>query len=516
VFINFIDPLIKGLSVWKIVYNEQNFPYLSARLGGLATVLGFFFLSSQEGYNLIRSGYYNHLGNKEMLIGNTLLGYEYYDQAAFLGVRTHYPNYKQGIRNLNVGNEYAAKNYFKTASYRFGSPYAYVNYGNLDKSLNPNKVQAQYEEALTRIQSDELRNNLGIIHFEKTNYAEALNHFASSESSNEWNKAPLINKWSVYQKTEQYAPEEVFKDYATNHYGVKANILSVYPFPDSLNFEFTNLNNAYVLHRRAYLLNSLYAFEHDSLERIVLEELENSTDADYNDRLRKGLAIHYYKKGEVNKAFKMLDYLQANSNRYYQGIYYDILGKLALDQEAYLLSLQFLDKAIALSHDSYLTKVEVLKAMDRMDELIKVLEIYIKKDPSRTQKANELIEKIPNYQPVAKSYPVIPLAQIDADSIYAIASKNAFNESLIEEAIKKFNEEGKDDLVYNLLVDAIEINPYSKTLLKAYIIAALEWNLIEYAENSLQQFKAIASESEFEMFLEVFNQKKYQQEQESW
>ena len=171
---NFLDPLIKGFQVYKIAYRERNFPYATARLGGFVVVLAFFFLSGQEAYNLLRSGYYSYLSVKEKNLGNPLLSKEYIINAEFLGFNAHFPNYSLAWEEWENGNEFRAKTNFFNATQRYPSPYAWVNYGNLESEDNPNKVQALYEESLRRMKSPEVTNNLGVLHLEKEEFTLKL------------------------------------------------------------------------------------------------------------------------------------------------------------------------------------------------------------------------------------------------------------------------------------------------------------------------------------------------------
>lgn len=517
--INFIDPLVKGLPVFRIAYKEQNFPYLSARLGGLAAVLGFYFLSSQEGYNLIRSGYYNYLGDKEQYLGNERLAQEYFENAAFLGTRTHYPNYQTGIKNRKKGNSYASKVAFENASMRFGSPYAIVNYGNLDKDLNPNKVQAKYEEALRTFSSGELRNNLGIVHLQKGNLDRALDEFRKADPEDRWNSAPLINKWNVYALTGAVDKVILRKDYQKVHYGLRANIIASSDTSHALSFEYDNLDQAYSLHQKAYLLNSVLFLNDDSIASKVTKHIDQSIDGDFNTRLRKGLALYHYRRGEVNQAFKMLNYLQANVNRFYKGEFYDIAGKFALDQQALRLSLDYFNKAIEYgSTSSRFSKIEALAALGDTMEIITTSSDILKVDAGLTNEVNIILEKLEHFSfPETKND--VPLSNdilnLSDDMLVQMAGKNAFDEQAVLAAIDELTSRGNDQ-GYNLLLQSIEINPYALELLKAYALYALDWNLIEYASSTLERIESIASPKEYELFLKIYNKKLEELEKSIW
>ncbi|WP_436515043.1 hypothetical protein [Ekhidna sp. To15] len=514
---NFIDPLIQGMQIHKIAFKERNFPYASARLGGFFAILAFYFLSDQEPFNLLKAGYYNYQAQVAETEGNVLLANEYTLEASNLGYNTHYANYKLGWRELKKGAEYPAKTYFFSAAQRYPSPYALINYGNLDLEINANKVQAIYEESFRGVVSGEVQNNLGLLHIQKGELEKSLTYFEEAKPLNDWNNAPLVNKWNVFKKMELIDSSSIELDYRNGNYGVKSNILTTQTPNTSLSFEYENISGAGYLHRQTYLLNSTYLFSHDSVESLTRKEIENSTDGSYNDRLRLALAIHLYRKGEVNEAFMMLDYLQANSHQYYKGQYYDALGKLAMDQEAYKLSLDFFDKALDLKYtQSLFSRLEVLARMDKKHTIPNELLQALKANPELTTTANNFLSKLERYNPPTPKSLQIPVLENLPDTVLvALGRMNAFHEAqvvAVVDELKKREASGG----YELLIDATEINPYSPVLLKKYIFLALEWNLVDYAEQTLEKLEGLISKEEFQSFNTRYQTYKEEQEEAAW
>lgn len=513
---NFIDPLIKGLEVHKIVYRERNFPYITARIGGIVCTCGFYFLSGQEAYNLLRSGYYSYLSAKENNSGNTMLGEQYLQHASFLGYNTHYSNYNQGWLEWNKGNEFRSQTHFFKAAQRFPSPYTFVNYGNIDSELNPNKIQAIYEEALRKINSPEMENNLGIIRLDKGEVEAALGYFEGLEATNEWNQAPVINKWNVYKKMEAYDSAALLADYSKGNFGVKANILTTIDNPDPLDFNYESLANSATLHRHAYLLNSSYLFTHDSISPLLGRAADKIIEANPSNRLAKARALHCYAKGEVNLAFTILNELGANAHQYYKGEYFDALGKLALEQGAYQLSIEFFDQALEVKHEaSRLSRLEPLVALGRMNEFTNELLKIIKKDPGLTNYANELLDKAQTYTASSPNYNPAILESLSDEGLLIVGRRNAFNESLILEVVDELEQRGASG-GYEMMVEAIEINPYAAPLLARYSFMALDWNLIEYADQAVERLKPLLSGSDFEEFLAEYEKRKEENAKEEW
>lgn len=513
---NFIDPLIQGLEIYKIAFRERNFPYVSAKLGGFATILGFFFLSGQEAYSLLRSGHYNALADTEISMDNTLLANEYYRQAAFLGYNNHYSNYTLGWARLENGKEFQAKGLFERAAKRYPSAFALINYGNLDMELNPDKVQANLAHYLSKSESGEIKNNLGVLQMQKGDLNQSLMYFEEAESSKTWNQAPLLNKWNVFKLMGIIDTTRFVSDFQNGNYGVKANVLTTVSNADQLQYEYSDLEKSYPLHRQAYILNATYLFSHDSIESLINSEIENSIDANLNDRLRKALAIHFYTKGDVNKAFKMLDYLQSNTYVAYKGDYLDDLGKLALDQGALLLALEYFNKAIEYNYlPAQIGKLEVLAALNRQEEIQILLLSIIENDPAMTSFANDFLEKAKNYSLINEEVIVYNFQELSAEQIEKEARKNSFKVTHLLNAVWELSKRN-EFVAYEILVDAIEINPYSSDLLKQYILSASNWNLEAYAEEMLPRLSSMIGREEYEAFMETYLKSKIAENSEPW
>jgi len=517
IIINFIAPLAKGFEVFKIAYRERNFPYASARLAGLVVVAALFFLSGQEPYNLLKSGYYSYLSEKESNQKNKLLSQEYLINAEFLGYNTHYPNYKLAWIEWNKGNTFRAKSYFFNAAQRFPSPFAWVNYGNLEAEENPNKVRAVYEESLRRMESPEMKNNLGIIHLNNGDFEKALSHFNSIEASNEWNDAPLINKWKALNKSGSNDSVDFVEDFSNGNFGVKSNIIALASSNKELNFQFEGLSSAAALHRQAYLVNSTYTFSHDSIETFIRRAMDESLSGSSYNRLANALAIYLYNKGEVNKAFRLYDELQANSSEVHSGQFLDALGKLSLDQGAYALAEEFFSQAIRSGYEaSRINRLEAFAGQKKKDLIVNELRKILEKSPELTEKANGLLDLAENFQPKIPSSKGINWDTLDFSQVVAIAKSNAFDETQVIGAV---NELVKRDSVmagYEILIESIEINPYDPGLLKEYILIALDWNLSDYAEQSLNKLSSLITKEEFEQFSSLVAKRREESLSEEW
>ena len=505
VVVNFIDPLVLGLKVYRIVYTKQHFPYISARLGGIVIILGVYFLSTQEAYDLLRSGYYVNLGNKEMTLNDPDMAAQYYQQASFLGYNTHYSNYQLAWLYSDKGNEHLTKMHFRKATSRFPSPFAYVNYATLDQEINSVESEVFLDRAALRFGSGEIHNNLGLLKFKNRNWDEALSCFKKAKRGGFWNQAPLLNQWAVLYRFK--LPDSLLdlSTFKHGNYGVYANILAV---KDST-FDFQgNLSNAPTLHRQAFLLNAATIFLNDTLSHLIARELKNSTNTVYNDRLRKALAIRFYKKGDVNEAFKVFDHLAVNLPE--KNSYLNELGILAMDQGAVRLSIDYFDRAATLGNEhAKINRLEALAAAGESQQIPGELIGIVQKNPDLTAMANLILSDLRDAKFGMKTFNNPPeLGSFSSDTLIYLAAKNAFNEELVIQSVRLLTERGLTDEAYSIVLGATEINPFSAKLLQCYALTALDYHLVEYAEQVLPQVKILSNKDDYILFKQKYDQKK--------
>ncbi len=511
IFINFIDPLIGGFELYKIVYNEQNFPYASARLGGLVVILGFYFLSSQEAYSLLKSGYYVHLANKQETLNHADLATEYFQEATIYGYNTHYANYSLAWNYSDKGDEYLTKSYFERAAARYPSPYAYVNQAMLDREINSVKAQATLDQASQKFPEGEILNNQGTLRMKRKDWSQALDFFKEAEAGDAWNQAPVLNKWSAHYQLNDYDSISSVSEFKNGNFGVRANILVGKPHNEPITDGFTE---AAPLHRQAYLLNALSVFEDTLFSYLAINELNTSINAGYNDRLRQSLVIHYYLRGDINKSFRMMDYMQANT--YKNGRHLNDLGILSIDQKAYELALDFFEKALEAGFEAArIHRLEALAALNRAEEIPDELTKIVKKDPGLTNMANQLLDRLKTSKFEDRSSNRLELDKLSNDSLIFLANRNAFNEELVLRSVSILNDRNVPE-AYDIILEATEINPYSSELLQSYVMTALGQNLIGYAKTALPKIKELSDSKAYSEFIDAFNLKVEEVSKEDW
>ena len=66
----------------------------------------------------------------------------------------------------------------------------------------------------------------------------------------------------------------------------------------------------------------------------------------------------------------------------------------------------------------------------------------------------------------------------------------------------------KPEEAYTILLNGIQLNPYSSTLYKAFILQALDLSMFSYAETGLQDLKRLLNAADYQAFIQVYQTKK--------
>jgi len=157
-----------------------------------------------------------------------------------------------------------------------------------------------------------------------------------------------------------------------------------------------------------------------------------------------------------------------------------------LDEEAKLMYLLYrkeaLTEEIRTKYASLLSKVNELNAQTD--------------DPDRRQ--SEKVQKLADENPGPQT-----------ESLYRQALKrDPLNEGLILSAARFFRDQQKsNDKAYDLLVNAVQLNPYSVTVYKEYIRQSLAMGLVNYASEGLETLQSIASPADYQAFLPEYQSK---------
>lgn len=100
-----------------------------------------------------------------------------------------------------------------------------------------------------------------------------------------------------------------------------------------------------------------------------------------------------------------------------------------------------------------------------------------------------------------------------------LAFMNPFYEQGLKDAVSFFNlEKEGEEKAYQILLRALNLNPYAVSLHKEYILQSLRMQLFTYSDNSLEELKELTSVKDYEKFLDLYNQKRdsLEQVQNQW
>ncbi|MFY0689630.1 MAG: hypothetical protein JXQ90_20835 [Cyclobacteriaceae bacterium] len=531
---NFIEPLMQGMQVYKVAYKEYNFPYSTARLAGFVGVIAFYFLSEQQPYLKITAGYYNALGDYHDGIGESGLGEEYYRQGSVYGWDNHYSNYQLGQRALLKNDHDEAAYRFTRATKRNPSPYAYVNLGNVSELAGKSSLRLLNEGLADFPGNAEISNNLALHLGARGSINEAMSKLENGSSTEDWNKANLVNKWSFVGDQTQLT------DFNEPSLALKTNVYSKVGAHPDLKLDTSVFQTPNVL-TSTLLVNANYAARNGDLQSVNARFQKVPNQYPLNFNLDFSEAMYFYRTGKVNKSFDLLENIAIDANPLDKGKVYQTLGKLALDQDAPRLALDYFERAVPFDTvgSEYLMAIAFLEA--RMwDQALGAWMMSVGRDSTLAPMLDGMFSIIQNTDDESFAYLYyrhgdlnpeeidgrlnnLPVAQkgMLIEKIYGDNSKyfgldqfedlqiktnnyrtdakaNAFNEY----AILKFAADDSVDLGerYNTLVEAVELNKYAPNIIKQYCLTAVEMGLTEYGDQILYRLHGLISTEEFNSF----------------
>ncbi len=335
IVLNFINPLSKGLQVYKIVYHSQNFPYISARLAGLAAITAFFFLAQKQPYFLMRSGHYNYLGVQAQTAGNQNLAVRYFEEARIFGHDNHFSNYQLGIHHLDKEEFQIANFRFKRATYRYPSAQAYINQSRTAEMLDEKTeaIVALQTGLLDFPENGYIRNNLGLLYTEIGSLDSARKYLGDASSTGSWNEANHTNYLVVRDNPDSASLTDI---YEVENLAVKANVLASAlknKVPVDLPLDTVTFNESQLpLHKGTYLVNYSWSSTDPEENNFLLNAINVPMNEELFRSAKQAVAIRSYLMGNINQAFILMDDMIFQGSNLWKGIFYNQKGKMALEQ----------------------------------------------------------------------------------------------------------------------------------------------------------------------------------------
>ncbi len=528
---NFINYLLKNLPVYKIAYKEDNFPYFTSRLAGLIVVAALYYSSNEVPKYQGIGAFYSGMGDMYQRLDNSEKAKAMYAESAIYGVNNHKANYNLGMLEVKADDRITG---FDRATQKKPSAFAYANLG-LEYESEGKFFDAlfAYQKGLSVYPDNAaLKNNLAMM-YGKTHVLDSTLYYLTQLSSGSFmNEVILANLLSV-SATHQidYLNFVDSARIASNErYDVGANAIAHSivtgkgELPGKLILPTSSRLN---LIKYAYVNNlALWAYSHpedsDTALRVLDSYLMDEQNTDYKERLLFLKALVLYVQGHVGEAFSILKNLTHTSS--IPGYYSTLLGVWSIQQGQPKLAFDFFD--IAEEHKLDITdnyKALTLAMMGSEGELADLLvSMRSKGDSSLTYQRIEEAMEMPT---LGQKQAAVNRKHIDrmienardltakgnlaeAEKIYSsLGAMNPFHDGAVL-AVADFYSQKDETKAYDVLVKAIDINPYSENLIKRYIDQCFAMNLVNYAETGLLMLLDVMDKQTFSAYEQAFDLRK--------
>lgn len=350
IIMNFVDALIGGHPVYRIVYRERNFPYATAKLVGFIAIAAFFFMASKEPMRLAQGARYNYLGDYERLLNNEVVADRYYEQGSIFAYNNHYSNYQLALKGLRDDNLEEAAIRFDRASRRYPTPQAYVNASVYAKDNNlPKAISFLRTSGLDFGENGEVNNNLANLLVTNGRPEEAAQLLANAPGTGDWNMATDVNQWRLFASSNLDSPQG-FADYEAANHPVKANMIAYVlakGLERSIPFDTADLRTQMNLHNFVLLNNAAYL----GTLRINPEMFQAAISSTYNGELQEDLKFadlfNRYLIGDINGAYLRARELEFSISAIRLAELQNLIGMLLLEQGILDQALAYFQKAEA-------------------------------------------------------------------------------------------------------------------------------------------------------------------------
>lgn len=530
IIVNFVNYMTQNLPVYKIAYKEDNFPYFTARLAGIIVVAALYLSTGQVAQFQGIAAFYNGLGDLYQQTNRSIPALAMYTESASYGRNNHKANYNLGFLS---DDERKRINSFHSASIKQPSEFAFINLGlEYEKSNRFFEALFAYQDGLKKFPSSApLKNNLALL-FNKTDVVDSTLFYLSDLSSAGFKKEVVLsNLLAVCADNGLVYNSFISKDdlEGSERFDINANFvanLAKYDY-DSISRPIINSESSRLnLFSYAYI-NNLAISSYDRPNEEVLSMLNvflsNDDNSDFNERLLFLKALNLYALGKVGDSFEILSNLIHNSNipEYYRAL----AGIWSLEQGSPKLAVNFLDVDkekrdklgnyyLALAYGALGNDELVNRQLELMkiegDSLLtysllkKALASSLKNKNILTRQSALVARKLQKAKESGDKSDGLTIA------LYRdLGLDNPFNEEAVLASVTYFNkQEEQQSEAYDILLKAIDINPYSETLIKSYIDQCFLMNYFSYAESGLMKLLDVVTMEKFKEYEVEFEEKR--------
>ncbi|MDX2191227.1 MAG: hypothetical protein SFY32_15340 [Bacteroidota bacterium] len=333
VFMLYRDWINADLPVNKLIYSNPRSSFLTVWGAGFVVFITMFFYGNMFPYYQSIAGYYSALGDSYYADKQDVLAEDYYKKSVEWEFQNHKANYALATMLRKSGKNFEASNYYKKATLKQATPFAYANWALLSFEIN-RKFDALFtlREGIKEFpKSGELHNNIAVLFQQLTFYDSSIVYINKAEKLftdpyvPRSNKLALFTKLGVVNTDLLQTLQSNDKVYLTNQMAFQllsnanqTQSKNSFIQPDSA------LNNESFNYLTNYTLSNLNALDTNFINTLHALAIKD-TNAVYRSDLFYLKAIANYYTGNVLIAMKSVDDLQLGSD-YEAGTYLNTLG----------------------------------------------------------------------------------------------------------------------------------------------------------------------------------------------
>jgi hypothetical protein len=334
---NYFEWINSNVKVSKIIYSYGWVSLLFVYLTGIIIVLSMFFYTGMFVFRQTMAGYYNGIADAYWVANNSNLAQKYYQHSVDYEFQNHKGNYCLGVIYLAKQDWFEAAKYFKNATRKQASAFAYANLAQI-KLQNTNDLETitDLKDGLAEFpNSGELQNNLALL-YEKIKFADSSLVYLQIAEKNMSNKeVALSNKIALLSKYKVKIDEKLPVEHLSSLPLLTNKLVydQLFGFENNVPFQEKVLVDTILNENKWAYLNNYYNFHARSIDSIGFKRLEVLGNKPENLLFKTDInfisALSNYYAGNHALAMKMIDNLQM-SDESKAGFYLNNLGLWAL------------------------------------------------------------------------------------------------------------------------------------------------------------------------------------------
>jgi hypothetical protein len=451
--INFWGLIKQGLGIHRVLFKPLHFQLYGIRLVVLIAIVTLLSTQNYFPFYQTMAGIQNTIGDYYNLNNEKPVAEAFYKNAITYEFQNHKSNYALASLAMEQGNRVAAGVFFKEALRKNPSAYAYAG---LSRKL---LEEDAFFEALFTLRdglkhfpkSGELQTNLAFL-YEKSKMPDSVQHYLSLAVLNCKNSSIAENNLISFQKQELIKTEKTPKTTI-----LSANELAICKIKNQFIEDKFDLklrpDSALGVNEFAYLYNHFTRKGIKTKNEIIEKLLIKQGNENYTEDLLFAQAFSNYYNGKKIDAMKAIINLASDSTKNFN-FYNRTAGIWFLQEGIYGSAMSYLKK----SGDNSTKLLENKAYQAHLQTLVEAqADIVLKAKPTTTQSWKEVLGFAP------------------------------FNAHVVHGAVEFFNQQKQDREAYQILFDALEMNPTSAEIRKKYVLQCLQMGLKDYATEALEK-----------------------------